>query len=354
MVCGRRAEGIEGRSTTGLSRKSAGLSRSQCDLAAAVRDRVGSGGRPTATNTPRGETWDNVSVHRRDRLHARWGAERRRARGSSVTNKPPRVAPPRRVDAELVERRMGSGRNQPVLIYARDFDDRPLQCVVKSRSRLPLQPSEYLAEWVGATLARELGLNTPEPLGVVVTSEFARATGQDFRSEMLASVGLVYGSRFVRPFTQMPFGYALTSSQREIAAQVLAFDVFIHNSDRRAINHNMFIDRNDIVVFDHELAFDFVLPLIGAADPALDHCAGIVGHHVFFSALRRNPPNSDGFRAVLSRLDDNFFAELEAATPVEWTVDQARGKLGKIVEVLRKRRDAVDHWLPKVFACLDR
>jgi hypothetical protein len=45
---------------------------------------------------------------------------------------------------------------------------------------------------------------------------------------------------------------------------------------------------------------------------------------------------------------------LVAATPAEWTADRARGKLNRIVEVLQKRRDAADNWLPKVFACLDR
>jgi hypothetical protein len=217
-----------------------------------------------------------------------------------------------------------------------------------------MPPSEYLFEWLASALARRLGLTVPDPLAVTITPELASGASEPFQAELNASVGLVFGSRLVEMSDRKPRGHGLAASQREAAAQVLAFDVFIHNSDRRAANNNLFIDDDDIVLFDHELAFDFLLPVFGATDPVLDHCPSIVEQHVFFDALRQHPPKLDRFRTALDTLDDDFFADLEAATPVEWTVDQARGKLGRIVEVLRKRRDAVDDWLPKVFACLDR
>jgi len=265
-----------------------------------------------------------------------------------------RFVKPRAVKAYGVSRRMRSGRNQPLLVLARDATGGVLRCVVKPRPRLAAPPSEYLFEWLGSTLARRLGLTVPDPLAVTITSEFVSAASKPFRTELNGSVGLVFGSRFVTMTDRKPRSHGLVASQRETAAQVLAFDVFIHNSDRRAVNNNLFIDRNDILLFDHELAFDFLLPIIGAVDPVLDHCPSIVEQHVFFDPLRQHPPKLDRFRAALARLDDNFFADLEAATPVEWTVDHARGKLSRIVEVLRRRRDAVDDWLPKVFACLDR
>jgi hypothetical protein len=265
-----------------------------------------------------------------------------------------RFVKPRAVEAYGVSRRMRSGRNQPLLLLARDGTGGLLRCVVKPRPRLAAPPSEYLFEWLGSALARRMGLTVPDPLAVTITSEFVSAVSKPFRTELDGSVGLMFGSRFVTMTDLKPRGHRLTASQGETAAQVLAFDVFIHNSDRRAENNNLFVDRNDIVLFDHELAFDFLLPIIGAADPVLDHCPSIVEQHVFFDSLRLGLPKPDRFRAALARLDDNFFAGLEGATPVEWTVDQAHGKLSRIVDVLRKRRDAVDDWLPKVFACLDR
>lgn len=265
-----------------------------------------------------------------------------------------RFVKPRAVEAYFVDRRMASGRNQPLLLLTRDGAGDHLSCVVKARPRLAAPPSEYLFEWLTAALARRLGLTVPDPLAVTITSEFASGVSEPFHMELNSSVGLVFGSRLVEMSERKPRGQGLPASQREAAAQVLAFDVFIHNSDRRAANNNLFIDHDNIVLFDHELAFDFLLPAIGATDPVLDHCPSIVERHVFFDPLRQGPPKLDRFRAALVALDDDFFADLEALTPVEWTVDQARGKLSRIVEVLRKRRDAVDDWLPKVFACLDR
>ncbi len=249
---------------------------------------------------------------------------------------------------------MTSGRNAPLLLHVRDETDRPEQCIVKSRSRLATPPLEYLLEWLGAALARALGLTTPEPLAVSISDDFAQSVDPSLREELVSSIGLVYGSRFVRGVTQVAQDYPFTASQREIAASILAFDVFIHNRDRRASNKNLFIDRNDLVVFDHELAFDFVHALIGAPDPVLDHCPDLVAGHALYAPLRGKAPKQDGFRARLESLDQAFFEALMEATPSEWTCDHARGKLDRIVEVLQRRREAVDRWLPKVFACLDR
>lgn len=265
-----------------------------------------------------------------------------------------RVPPPLRVEAELVERRMASGRNQPLLVSVRDAEGKAGQCVIKPRTRLLEPPLEYLLEWLGATIARCLGIATPEPFAVTITDDFAASVGAEFRHDLRSSVGLVYGSRYERRYTQLPRDYALSPSQREGAARILAFDVFVHNPDRRADNNNLFVDREGFLVFDHELAFDFVRGVIGAPDPVLDHCPAIVEHHVFRAALRGKSPPMTPFRGALAALDTAFFAELEAAAPPEWTGDRVRGKLDRILEALQKRRDLADSWLPKAFACLDR
>jgi hypothetical protein len=65
-------------------------------------------------------------------------------------------------------------------------------------------------------------------------------------------------------------------------------------------------------------------------------------------------PALDAFRSTLESLDDSFFSELTRVAPAEWTAGQASGKLDRIVDVLQKRRDAVERWLPQVQAWLDR
>ena len=151
-----------------------------------------------------------------------------------------RFVQPLAVKAYGVSRRMTSGRNQPLLVLARDGIGSPWRCVVKARPRLAAPPSEYLFEWLGSALARRLGLTVPDPLAVTITSEFASAASMPFRTELNGSVGLVFGSRFVRSVSQQAGGHRLLPSQRETAAHVLAFDVFIHNSDRRAVSWRFF------------------------------------------------------------------------------------------------------------------
>lgn len=274
----------------------------------------------------------------------------------STASGPARATPPRAVDAELVSRRMSAGRTKPVIIHGRDAAGSLLRCVVKPRNHLTMPPTEYLLEWLGASLARALGLLTPESLAVSVSAEFAGAVDSEFRADMMASIGLVYGSGYVdRPYTQLATEYALSSDQRETAARILAFDVFIHNADRRPENHNLFVKRNDLLVYDHEAAFDFLLPIFGrATDPALDPCPAILQRHLFRDMLRGKKISLAHFGQNLERLDDVFFASLKAAAPVDWTVGLASDKLDRVLEVLQKRRDAVNSWLPQVQAWLNR
>jgi hypothetical protein len=268
----------------------------------------------------------------------------------------PQIAAPRLVEAELIARRMSSGRNQPLLVHARGQDNQLVQCVLKPRCRLALPPTEYLLEWIGSALARSFDISTPGPLAVRISAEFAAGITRDFLADLAGSIGLVFGSTFVgKPYTQMPADFVLNARQRRAATAILAFDIFIHNPDRRVGNHNLFVKRNDFLVFDHEAAFSFLLPLIGVSeDPTLSPGLDIARNHVFWRVLRGKEIDLDGFRQKLESMDKRFFDGLLQVTPQEWTVDLAAGKLERIVEVLLKRRDAVHQWLPQVRACLER
>jgi hypothetical protein len=214
-----------------------------------------------------------------------------------------------------------------------------------------MPPSEYLFEWLGSAIASRMGIATPEPLVVAITPALVSSAPDAFRDELQRSIGLVFGSHFLGVGQQMPRADHLSSLELKRAARILAFDVLIHNADRRAVNPNLLIDRDELVVFDHELAFGFLLA-IGAPDPVTDHCPEIVVSHALRQAALRAPPKPAAIRRAIALLSDGFFTDLEAVTPVEWTVDGARGKLDKLVDVLKQRRDAVDEWLPKVLACL--
>lgn len=57
---------------------------------------------------------------------------------------------------------------------------------------------------------------------------------------------------------------------------------------------------------------------------------------------------------ALARLDDQALEAVTASVPEEWTTGNAKDKLPRIVEVLARRRDAVESWLPQVQAAASR
>ncbi len=87
---------------------------------------------------------------------------------------------------------------------------------------------------------------------------------------------------------------------------MIAFDVYVHNADRRFDNANLFVARDQFLAFDHEQAFAF-LYAIGGSDPVDDECADILGRHVLRPLLRGGMPSLDDLLARVERLDDGFF-----------------------------------------------
>jgi hypothetical protein len=260
------------------------------------------------------------------------------------------------LDAEVFHREMKAGRNHALLIGARRDDDALVECVIKLPGLMEnpaLHPVPSLLEWMGAALARELGIYTPEPYEVIVTRAFAESIPRgELRPGAVRSVGSVFGSGFVRGTQIAPD--ILDASMRAAAAAVVAFDVFIHNVDRRRENPNLLLCDGDLFAFDHAEAFAFIWSVIGA-DPVTDSLTSMVANHALALCVRkRGAPDLGEFRARLAALSDARLDEIAAATPTSWQVALATGKLGQLLDILRRRRDAVDHWLPQVEAWMER
>lgn len=247
---------------------------------------------------------------------------------------------------------MSAGRTGPLLLGVRFEDGSSGRCVTKLSARLDLPQTTYVFEWLAAAVGRAIGLNVPEPIAVEITKEFADAIDDPaLRALVQRSLGLAYGSTFEKGYTQITVDYALSSAQREEAARVLAFDVFIHNADRRRENPNLHISRDRFLVFDHEQAFSFLLAIL-APDPVSDHCADILDRHVLRSRLLGLGVSLADAMDRIRALDDTFFQALRDRTPAAWTQGDAVGKIDRVLDVLHRRRDAAHLWIPRVEACL--
>lgn len=270
----------------------------------------------------------------------------------------PLIVPPARLRAEVLHRAMRSGRNRALHVGARDAAGTLLDCVVKLPGLMEmgsLHPLPSLLEWLGTILAAEFGILAPPAYEVDVTPAFASVVIDPVLAPgVRKSVGSVFGSGFVQGSPMMA-GELIDPSLRGEAAKILAFDAFIHNADRRAVNPNLFLGRNGFIVYDHGDAFSFVWPLLLAPDPAEDPLLSMLDQHVFAPLLRRQAaPDLTDFSARLAGLDDARLQAVAAAAPSAWQTGSAAGKLSQIVDVLKRRRDAAVRWIPQVEAWMKR
>lgn len=265
------------------------------------------------------------------------------------------IVPPIPTEAEDFHREMSAGRNKPLLLGCRTASGEMVECVVKLSACLEgMAPLPYLAEWCGAAFAQLVGIAVPEAFQVEVTESFAQNLDPPWRERALRSVGLAFGSRLVpggfaplRAHTQAPIAL------REAGLVLAAFDVLIHNPDRRVVNPNALISHDEIVAIDHEMAFSFLFALLGAPDPVDNPCLDVLQQHAFAQQPGAKSPALDRFRDAVLRISQADLDALVQATPAAWQGGMAGGKLDTVVDVMRRRCERVDRWLPLVRARLE-
>jgi len=270
------------------------------------------------------------------------------------------IVGPTRVEAELFIREMKAGRNGAVLVQARGADGVAVECVVKlakamAREHASMLPIPYLCEWLAAAIGRALGIRVCTTLEVVITNDYAEALadlGQ--RAIALGSLGSAFGSEHVSAGVTQYTADLPDPALRTPAAELIAFDVFIHNPDRRRTNPNLFVSRDNLLAFDHGDAFSFLFHIFGAPDPATDTLSSSIAEHACRPWLFKREFSLVRFRSAVEQLTDQVFYEMMAVTPPAWTIGPAEGKLRYVVDVMKKRRDAVNDWLPKVEAWLTK
>jgi hypothetical protein len=256
---------------------------------------------------------------------------------------------PPKLDAELFQKQL-QGKSRALLLTCRSQGGTAVECVVKIDARLDRPPAEHLCEWLAAALAAQLGITVPIAYRINLSLDFANSISEaPVRKDVAASVGATaFGSHLLSGHTQWLTDGAVPAELREKAWELLAFDILIHNVDRRRSNPNVLHRRDEVVAIDHAEAFSFTVPIIGGAPPEADPLVRVVEQHVFRWALRGKEPQLDRFRAALAGLSDGILGEIADATPREWQQGAAAGLMQRIMRVMSKRRDLVDRWLPMV------
>ena len=159
---------------------------------------------------------------------------------------------------------MRVGRTGPCLMECVREDGATEEVVVKLRAGCDMKERSLVAEALAALLAADLDLPIPEPFIVRIDPAFAAIIPDaDARVKAEASIGWNFGSkRLPSGFSTIPKDQPVPSRLIDEAAEILAFDTFIANSDRTVDNPNCQSNGKQLAIFDHELATQNVIEYI--------------------------------------------------------------------------------------------
>ncbi len=183
-----------------------------------------------------------------------------------------------------------SGRTSPAVIGCEDDAGGSVgDFVLKLRGGLDRGETGLLCELLASRLATYFGLSVPDPVLVIIDRDFVElvasreATGPEpIRAERIRkSLGLNFGTRFLVDLSPWPVEKSIPEAMWQGATEVFAFDGLIQNIDRRFDNQNLLTRGDSIFLFDHELAFSFLLEILASATPWRLNTQRYLDNHVF-------------------------------------------------------------------------
>ena len=247
------------------------------------------------------------------------------------------------VTATRVGREVGNGRTRPVILYCdQENSAEEIEVYVKLRGSRELTSAGLMCEGIAALLGRDLGLPVPEPFVVEITDQFVRATAATPEAPLFQnSVGPSFGSKATYP-QSVPWSAerVMPIAMRAVAADVFAFDAMIRNPDRRHNNPNCKVRDDELLIYDHDLAFDFLNGVLFWKPPwepgGLDFlCNRSPARHAFFDTLQGMPHAFDRLVDAWSKIDSGRLDGYVAALPTEWIPagDAPQRILGYLVDL---------------------
>jgi hypothetical protein len=193
---------------------------------------------------------------------------------------------PKLVAVQFV-RFMESGRTSPALFGCEDESGRMIgEYVVKLRGTVG--EAGLLKEIFASKLASHFGLVSPEPALIVIERDLANLVALMLPTQAAVieeSIGLNFGTRVLTGVSTWPVDKSLPAAMLQTATNIFAFDALVQNPDRRYSNPNLFAKGDSLIIFDHEMAFSFLLALFPSAPWSLDAQQYLL-EHVFFRTLK--------------------------------------------------------------------
>lgn len=198
------------------------------------------------------------------------------------------------------------------------------QYVVKFRQNNRMSPKSSCRELLGAWMAAELDIHCIEPVLIDITAEFVKTiAGRQGYKAAVQSLGLNFGSVYRAGLQHIPATAAFfTDDLLAQARRIFMFDMLIGNADRGHAKANVALVNDQLLAYDHELAFSFADLLSFARNPTPwipnDFDAEMYRHHYFYNLLRGENNQFADICALLTRFDELFWQKAKALVPNDW------------------------------------
>lgn len=250
---------------------------------------------------------------------------------------------------------LDTGTTKPMMIKGVDMSNGTRgHYVVKyiNANRMDIRSTcrEVLGLWIGM----ELGLNMVEPVAVSITQEFVNnLKGKDGFLSAQNSIGLNFGSRYVEGYNELLKGQPLTDAQTNEVKDIFAFDMFISNADRGAGKPNVLTNGKQFLLFDHELAFSFVLllPFLQNKTPWLfgDGEREMYEKHYFYNYLKKTNIDFGDFTNRFTCINDSFWESVHNLLPKEWH-NQDLETIQKYLKAITENKEIFAEQLVKIIS----
>jgi hypothetical protein len=218
-----------------------------------------------------------------------------------------------------------TGANKPLLIRGIDMNGNKGDYVVKFRGAERMSGEASMRELLAAFIAAQMEIRSVDPVIVNISQDFVNILEGDSTWQYAnKSLGYNYGSGYMKKHTTIMPTQELNNHQLRYAQTIFAFDVTIQNPDRRNDKPNMLSDGTEIVIFDHELAFSFVMDIYPNPRPWELRATDMdwINRHCLLPRIRGKEYDFKEFSRRFDNLDENFWTVARSLIPKEWLSDQ--------------------------------
>jgi len=201
-------------------------------------------------------------------------------------------------------------------------------------------------ELLGSFLAMQLGLNVPEPVLIEIQQDFIDTIDLPEIEYIKNCLGYNFGCEFVKGYVEILNDQTLNEYQVDDAINIFGFDILISNTDRRVDKHNLMSNGQSTIIFDHELAFGFLLFIFPNPEPWNIIGADLewIKKHVFYKTMIERKPNFEVFVNKLDFINDVFWTKAELLIPKEWKTDKFQ-RVKNHIESIKENKDVFLHQL---------